>query len=205
MIACSLSEANILPFLAELDLDQGASSVTVGCINSSDNVTLTGAEEQIDSLKIALEQLQNFTRKLKVDVAYHSSYMDTVAKEYEEVLTNLAPGCSLPGCLRVPMFSTVFGYKIRPERLRESDYWVRNLKFPVQFLDAISSMFSHSSFSTNGGTGSSPNETSMVDHVLEVGPHSALQGPVKEILQNMGKHETTGYIFTESRRVCIEI
>lgn len=201
MMSVGLSKAKVLPFLAEL-AGEDTSSVTVGCINSPDNVTLTGVEEHVDILKMTLEHHQIFARKLNVGVAYHSIYMDEVALEYKRSLMSISSGYSLPDLPTVSMFSTVSGEIVYPENLRESEYWVRNLRSPVQFVDAITSMLSPTPPEHKNGPGGTQNEVGVIDHLLEIGPHSTLQGPVKDILKSIGKYETTGYSSLLSRGMC---
>ena len=67
----------------------------------------------------------------------------------------------------VPMYSTVNGQVLGPERLIEPGYWVQNLLSPVLFSPAVQNMLS-------AFTGKTV--------LVEIGPHSALAGPVKQIL-----------------------
>ena len=202
MMSVGISEAKVIPFLAGLTSEKGASHVTVGCINSPDNVTLTGIEEHIDALKTTLERHQIFVRKLNVGVAYHSIHMEDVASEYERLLKDISSGYSAQNSPSALMFSTVSGEIVRPDRLKESEYWGKNLTSPVQFVDAITSLLSHSS----GGHGDERNggqdEVGVIDHLVEIGPHSTLQGPLKNILKCIGLYETTGYSSLLSRGKC---
>ena len=202
MMSVGLSNAKILPFLAGFITENNTASVTVGCINSPNNVTLTGTEEHIDALKLTFERQQIFARKLKVGVAYHSAYMDAIAPEYERSLKDISSLGSLPHWPTVTMFSTVSGQTIRPECLKESEYWVKNLVSPVQFVDAITAMLSQSSTKYGNGSYGSQNEFGIIDHLIEIGPHSTLQGPVKDIFKSIAKSETTGYSSLLSRGTC---
>ena len=202
MMSVGLSKEKVIPFLEEFGTEKKISSVAIGCVNSPDNVTLTGVEQDIDILRTTLERHQIFVRKLNVGVAYHSTYMDEVALDYENLLGNIASGCSYPNSPTVSMFSTVSGKTICPERLRQSEYWIRNLKSPVQFLDAISSMLSQFSSEHKNGHEGSQDEVGAINHVVEIGPHSTLQGPVKDILKSIGKYQTTEYSSLLSRGRC---
>ena len=55
-----------------------------------------------------------------------------------------------------------------------SSYWVSNLKSPVEFA---SSLFNCCSLDQEGLTPQDP-----VTHLIEIGPHSALKGPIRDIL-----------------------
>lgn len=202
MLSVGLSEAKVIAFLAGLSSEEITSNVTVGCINSPNNVTLTGVEEHIDTLKTTLERHQSFVRKLNVGVAYHSIYMEDVAPEYERSLKDITSGSPMQNSPDVLMFSTVSGKIVHPDRLKESGYWVKNLTSPVQFVDAVTSLFFHFS----GGHGDESNggqyEVGVIDHFVEIGPHSTLQGPLKDILKCLGKYETTGYSSLLRRGKC---
>lgn len=96
-------------------------TANVACINSSDNVTISGDEASIDVLKINLDADGIFARKLVVTVAYHSPQMNEIAAEYLAAIQNLEKGQSS----RYPpiMISSVTGDRVTPDELRESEYW----------------------------------------------------------------------------------
>ena len=174
MMSVGLSKGKVLAFLVEVGTEKNTSSVAVGCINSPDNVTLTGVEQQIDILKITMERHQIFVRKLKTGIAYHSTYMDEIALNYERSLGKITSGCSLPKSPTVSMFSTVSGKMVSPRSLRESEYWVRNVKSPLQFLDAMSSILCQVSKEHRNGPDGAQNEVGTINHLLEISPHSTL-------------------------------
>jgi acyl transferase domain-containing protein/NADPH:quinone reductase-like Zn-dependent oxidoreductase/NAD(P)-dependent dehydrogenase (short-subunit alcohol dehydrogenase family)/SAM-dependent methyltransferase len=69
--------------------------------------------------------------------------------------------------------SPVTGGRItRLEQLADPEHWVASLLQPVQFVDAFTEMV----------LGDMDESGTSVDVVLEVGPHTALGGPIKEIL-----------------------
>ena len=201
MLSVGLSKARVMPVLSKLGIESQTQSVSVGCINSPNNVTLTGAMEQIDNLKRILEQQHVFVRKLKVGVGYHSIYMEQVATEYERLLAGMTSGYIARKSSTVPMFSTVSGDMVDPESLRQGRYWVKNLTSPVEFLDAINSMFSHFSGVRELGFDHGRIEVGVIDHILEIGPNSTLQGPLREILRSISQGETIGYSSLLSRGV----
>lgn len=77
-------------------------------------------------------------RKLPVSVAYHSEQMKEVAPMYHSLLGDLCCGVSSPS--DPVMVSSVTGSKVTKEELAKSEYWVRNLVSPVQFLEALKSL-----------------------------------------------------------------
>jgi acyl transferase domain-containing protein/NADPH:quinone reductase-like Zn-dependent oxidoreductase/ubiquinone/menaquinone biosynthesis C-methylase UbiE len=60
------------------------------------------------------------------------------------------------------------------KQLADPDHWVASLLQPVQFVDAFSDML----------LGDMADSGTRVDVVLEVGPHTALAGPIREILSD---------------------
>lgn len=86
------------------------------------------------------------------------------------------------------MVSTVTGQTISAEALRQSDHWVRNLVSPAQFLDAINQAFGKSARKAPLSSGNITRKKPL-DFVLEIGPHSTLQGPLCETLQEITKEK----------------
>ncbi|KAF7554212.1 hypothetical protein G7Z17_g3048 [Cylindrodendrum hubeiense] len=73
----------------------------------------------------------------------------------------------------VAFSSPVTGGRItRLEQLADPEHWVASLLQPVQFVDAFTDMV----------LGDMDESGTSVDVVLEVGPHTALGGPIKEML-----------------------
>jgi len=144
---------------------------TVACINSPSSITASGDEEAINELQAAIEAKQMFNRKLRVDTAYHSHHMNLVAEEYRETIKHVTSrGTSL-----VTFHSSLQGRLIETTELGPS-YWVENLTCPVRFSEAVQSMCKPV------GASSDP----AVDVLIEIGPHAALEGPVKQILKSIG-------------------
>ncbi|KAM4066064.1 acyl transferase domain-containing protein [Hirsutella rhossiliensis] len=140
------------------------SNVTVACENSPNSVTVSGDEASIDALAVELEKKGLFQRKLRVDVAYHSSHMQVIADEYMAAIKHVTPRPIQDG---VRFYSALKGR--RGETSLGPDYWVKNLTNPVLFSTAIVELCAESE----------PNI------VVEIGPHSALEGPIKQILKSI--------------------
>ena len=177
MMAVALSEEEIKPYLESIQSEPG--SITVACINSPRNVTVSGDENKIDALKSRLEADEVFARKLRVNVAYHSPHMVSVASAYLGYIQDIEMGPALP---QLPtMFSTVTGTRAFLRDVASPDYWVKNLTGPVRFLDAVAKI--HSQPAKKLGN-RNPAQASVVsvDHLLEIGPHATLQSAIKEIL-----------------------
>lgn len=172
MLSVGLGEAEALPFTK--NLSKGVANIA--CVNSPSSVTISGDAEAVDEIasRLAASNSQGdatiFYRRLLVDTAYHSHHMRAVASEYRSRLGNLDSQnhASPTDHAEVAFFSSVTG------TLKTSDfgpeYWIDNLVSPVRFSDAVQ-MFA---------------STYAVTHqnsiFIEVGPHSALAGPVRQCL-----------------------
>ena len=188
MMAVGLSEAEIKPYLDQTESMDG--DMSVGCINSPRSITLSGCEKRIDAIQEILKREGVFTRKLKVDTAYHSVRMRKIASIYESSIQDIQKEC-LPA-VASSMFSSVTGNLVSCEELSESKYWVDNLISPVKFFQAITSSLSRSP-QTGEKLGEDNDRSNSPDYLLEIGPHAALQSPLREILVELGIEKVTGY------------
>ncbi|KAI0798928.1 lovastatin nonaketide synthase [Xylaria sp. FL0064] len=181
MTAVGLSSHEVQPFLERLE--EGAVDVQVGCVNSPRSVTLTGRVTQLSRLEQILKSDGIFFRRLRVHLAYHSHFMKEIADDYLATLGDVLEKRD-DGTVAKPMVSSVTGDIIDPSDLKKGLYWVQNLTSIVHFESAFSKLF---------GPGKKPRQRlgcslpSTVDlratHVLEVGPHSALRGPIRDCVQ----------------------
>ena len=165
MLAIGTSHEDATSMIGELKNGQ----VVVACINSPFSVTVSGDAGAIDELQSAVEKRNLFNRKLPVDVAYHSPHMDLVAGEYRKAIGNVKPTSSKS----VKFFSSLMGRKTSTLALGSS-YWVSNLKSPVEFAGSLLNCCSPDQ------EGSASQDS--VTHLIEIGPHSALKGPIRDIL-----------------------
>lgn len=186
MMAVGLSETGVQSCLDQTKTAGG--HVAIACINSPENITISGCEQRIDAIKLELDNQGIFAKKLRVDVAYHTTYMNNVSVMYNDLISQ---SCKLgPEDLTATMFSSVTGTRISSEQLRRSSYWVENMISPVQFKQAVEDAF---------GSGSSKQNGDIVDHLLEIGPHCTLQGPLKQTLKTFQGRKVVGYSATLTR------
>ncbi|KAI1416669.1 putative polyketide synthase [Hypoxylon sp. FL1857] len=144
--------------------------VDLACVNSPQNVTMSGDREAIRIIKEEMDSLSLFNRDLRTDsVAYHSHHMrDRVGKQYEEMITeylelNSGPDIVHDEDIRASMISTVTGCALSRQQARKPSYWRENLENTVLLDKALKELFTpHDSF------------------VVEIGPHPALQIAIKE-------------------------
>ena len=169
--------------LGEMEANQHLDRVAQGkavvaCINSPSSVTVSGDVCALDQLDKALKTEGVFSRKLKVEVAYHSHHMKAVATAYLEAIKDVTTQICLTDP-QVKMFSSVTGNFIDPSALTP-EYWVANLVSPVRFSDAVH----HLSTYHPGKRRRHMVGERFVDFWLEVGPHGALATPVKQTVDD---------------------
>ena len=160
MIAVALSQELAEPYIMRLT----SGNAIVACINSPESVTISGDETAIMELQNNLNASGIFARLLKVENAYHSSHMKTIENHYIDAVRDVQASEASDGRL---MFSSVTGKLVSGVDLG-ADYWARNLVSPVIFSEAVNSLLL--------------SRTAQPDVLLEIGPHSVLQAPLKQIL-----------------------
>ena len=189
MMAVGLSEKDVKPYLDKLP---SSDTAVVACVNSPSNVTISGDSAALDRLGDLLKPASVFARRLKVENAYHSPHMQVIAEDYLASIKDikpLSPPKSAPS-----MISSVTGALVVAADLNAS-YWVRNMVSPVQFVKACGVVLS----AAPAGATRRRRGGLAIDTVLEIGPHSALAGPLKQILTANGKVEDTPYLSLLSR------
>lgn len=190
MASVGLSADQLSPELSKLqdqDPQFDATQITVSCINSPANITISGPVPALDKITAYLTSKNVFSRRLKVNVGYHSPQMNIVASEYANSLSNLRPGHATHG---VQMASSVVPGLVTAEMVCSSDYWVANMVSPVRFLQAIEFCCSNSAAGDVVKRLDRSHTADISVHAwLEVGPHSALRGPLREILNALEKKD----------------
>ncbi|KAJ5701376.1 ketoacyl-synt-domain-containing protein [Penicillium malachiteum] len=165
MLVTGLGEADALTYIMRLGKDR----LCLACVNSSRSTTISGDKDALEELMVILEAEGVLAKLLVVDIAYHSYHMKAVANQYLNSLENLENSEARND---VKFFSSVTGemkaFGFRPA------YWVENLVSTVRFLDdlrASCQQYRRPSGRRNG------------KHIfIEVGPHSALAGLIKQAL-----------------------
>lgn len=168
MLAVGLSEEKVLVYIGQLGYDD----VCVACVNSPASTTISGNEASIDGLHNKLQNSSIFSRKLNVDTAYHSHHMQKASTQYLYQLNGLEVK-SLKKSTR--FISTVTGSP--KDSGFGPEYWVENLVSKVRFSDAILK-YVHLE---QGFDSSSAGHAKQI--VIEIGPHAALQGPIRQTVK----------------------
>lgn len=172
MAAVGLGVEAVQPYLNRLTKGKAV----VACVNSPQSVTISGDEDAVDEITDLCKQDDVFARRLKVQQAYHSHHMDPFADAYRERLRIEMAQSAVKGDqqLKAVFSSAVTGGRITDiKEIASPDHWVGSLVQPVEFVDSLTELVL--------GDPDDPTGRS-VDVLLEVGPHTALGGPIREIL-----------------------
>ncbi len=197
MMAVGLSKEHVIPYLDRLHKADMVLNVAVGCVNSPKSITLTGDASQLSTLEMWLKENGIFARKLRISIAYHSRFMDAIANDYSKAIEGLVMGQSSGF---VPMISSVTGDIVTAATLASADYWVRNLTSTVEFEAAFGRLLAQANSKPRKQLGKSVAVSRFaLSHVLEIGPHRALQGPISESLQAFDGTKKPGYIASLNR------
>ncbi|MGA1870053.1 MAG: type I polyketide synthase [bacterium] len=141
---------------------------SIAAINSPNSVTIAGREEDLEEMARLLQAKEIFNKMLRVEIPYHSSFMDVIKDELFESLKGLQPKS-----IKIPLYSTVTGKQIQGTA-GDASYWWHNVRQPVRFTHAINSMIEAG-----------------YRLFLEVGPHPVLGNSIKECLHASGNNGIT--------------
>ena len=144
--------------------------VCIACDNSPNSVTLSGDADKLESVVANIKaSLPNvLATMLKVEKAYHSYHMAEVGEAYFQELKKAKVVGNHPV---KPFFSSVMGELLTKTKEVQLGprYWQKNLESPVLFNSAVSRILD--------------NPLIKNPVFLEVGPHSALAGPLRQIFK----------------------
>ncbi|EZF22032.1 hypothetical protein H112_05022 [Trichophyton rubrum D6] len=173
MAAVGLGRDQVTPYLED--------GVVIACENSPLSVTLSGdaaaLKKAVGSIKRDLPDA--FCRELRVSVAYHSHHMQAIGARYE---LSISPFIRHQEKM-LPLFSTVTSKTITQSQDLNAAYWRSNLESPVLFSGAVQSVL----------------QGAQRTAFLEIGPHSALAGPLRQIFQIAGLKHPPVYVPTLDR------
>lgn len=158
MAAVGLGSKDVTPFLIP--------GVVIGCENSPVNTTLSGDPVCIQH---CVDQIQRrhpdvTASVLKLETSFHSPWIEPLGEPYEELLRPYLKDAKAPS---VPHFSSVTGKEMTGDEFG-AGYFRKNFVQTVLFNTAMKTLLQSNSNNL----------------FIEVGPHPALQAPVKEIFRD---------------------
>lgn len=176
MLALSATEEDVSELCSLPDFE---GRIGIAARNSPTSFTISGDTSAIEEAKLVLEDEGKFARILRVDKAYHSHHMIPCTEGYAESLrkAQLTAGKPRSGCKWVS--SVDVRHIISGTEDLDAFYWCRNMTQPVQFSSAIESALATAD--------------AKFTLAVEIGPHSALKGPVEDIL-NAAERPSLSYV-----------
>ncbi|WP_432137809.1 type I polyketide synthase [Streptomyces sp. bgisy154] len=158
MLAVRAPEDEVRALLA------GYGRVGVAAVNGPASVVVSGARDQVHALRDRLVADGISAKPLAVGHAFHSPLMDPVLDEFAASLGELGGGAA-----QIPVVSSLLGREATARELTSVAHWVRHLREPVRFHDAVRRA-----------------RESGADVFLDVGPGSTLTGLTKEAFAHEG-------------------
>ncbi|CAG8961993.1 hypothetical protein HYFRA_00014100 [Hymenoscyphus fraxineus] len=158
MAAVGLGREVVAPYLT--------TGVVIACENSPESVTISGDSDKLQEVMAALKEAkpEAFVRLLRVEKAYHSHHMKAYGEEYQALLQDKIASRQPT----IPMMSSVTGKPITQVGKLDAEYWRSNLESPVLFHTAVNNIL---------------NPSMQRSVFLEIGPHAALAGPLRQIFK----------------------
>ncbi|EFR00145.1 fatty acid synthase S-acetyltransferase [Nannizzia gypsea CBS 118893] len=136
--------------------------VEIAGLNGPQLTTLSGETEALKQLLEDFQKEETFAKFVKVNVPYHSRFMDPYK---EELIGSLS---SVQGKeAAISLYSTVTATKESGTHLT-AEYWFKNIRRPVKYLEAVSEVLK------DGHT-----------LVIEIGPHPVLVGETRRIARSL--------------------
>ncbi|KEY68502.1 hypothetical protein S7711_08355 [Stachybotrys chartarum IBT 7711] len=177
MAAVGLGRADATPYLK--------TGVVIACENSPKNVTLSGDNDALDQVidHIKGDKPDCFARRLRVERAYHSHHMREIGDAYQQLLESIVRDTKP----LVPLFSSVTAKQIKRAGSLGAAYWRENLQNPVLFAPAVQLMLHAATSNTL---------------FVEIGPHSALAGPLRDTFKSVQTATSSTYVATLVRNEC---
>ncbi|WP_460073175.1 type I polyketide synthase [Streptomyces sp. YKOK-I1] len=145
MVALQATEEEVLPFLDD-------TRVGIAAVNGPRAVVVAGDAEAVAEVADRFRAQDRKVTALRVSHAFHSPLMEPMLAGFREVAESLT--YERP---HLPLVSTVTGEPATAEELCSPDYWVRHVRRPVRFADAVAAL-----------------ESEGVTRFLELGPDGTL-------------------------------
>ena len=161
MAAVSCSPKDARGIIEEVLKELGDGVLTVGCYNSPNAITLSGAETHIDAAVTKASARGIFARKLRTRVPVHSQIMEGCAEEFQTLVSDVFTRHSVV-TPSIETYSATTGEAFN--RLFDYQYFWDGTIGPVRFNDAITALLARHRVAT----------------FVEIGPHPALASYLTE-------------------------
>ncbi|MER6916108.1 thioester reductase domain-containing protein [Streptomyces sp. NPDC000594] len=148
MVAVAASSERVRPLLT--------AGVSIAAVNGPESVVVSGEAAAVDAVVEALGEV--WSRRLRVSHAFHSPLMDPMLDTFGSVVRGLR--LAEPS---IPLVSGLTGRTAGPGEVTDPEYWVRQVREPVRFADAVATM-----------------AEADVEIFVEVGPGAVLTGMIAD-------------------------
>ncbi len=138
--------------------------VDIAAVNGPASVVVSGAAGEVASVVAASRERGWRVKELSVSHAFHSRLMDPMSDEFRSVVSGL--DWRVP---RVPVVSNVTGAVAEADELTDPGYWVRHVRQPVRFADAVRTLHQQD-----------------VVQFLEIGPDAVLTAMAQDCVEAAG-------------------
>ncbi|MFE7569226.1 SDR family NAD(P)-dependent oxidoreductase [Streptomyces sp. NPDC057539] len=172
MIAIDIGEAEMRGCLGEFD-----GSATIAAVNSPRSVVISGEDMTVEKVAAYWETRGRRTTRLRVSHAFHSMMMDGVLDDFRAVAGTVSFNAP-----EIPVISNLTGRPAAADELRSPDYWTRQLRDAVRFMDGVNSLFEEG-----------------VTTFLELGPDATLTALVEDCVTGTGPAPTLTSVLRRER------
>ena len=124
MVALEASEVEVQALLAD--------GVEIAGLNGPRSTVISGDEAAVVALAEQFRGKGRRTNRLQVSHAFHSKRMEPMLDEFRKVVSSVSYGTP-----QLPIVSNVTGRLATSEELCSAEYWVRQVRSPVRFLDGV--------------------------------------------------------------------
>ncbi|MEV5434279.1 type I polyketide synthase [Streptomyces sp. NPDC052701] len=127
MVAVQASEEEVLPLLRGREAEAG-----VAALNGPSATVVSGTEEAVAQIAAHFAAQGRRTTRLRVSHAFHSPLMEPMLADFRKVAEDIAYAPP-----RLAVVSALTGRRATAEELTDPEYWVRHVREPVRFHDAV--------------------------------------------------------------------
>jgi phthiocerol/phenolphthiocerol synthesis type-I polyketide synthase B len=146
--------------------------VSVAGYISPRETVVAGPVGPVDAVIAAVSAQNKFARRVNMEVASHTAFMDPILDELRSALADLTP--EIP---TIPFYSTVMEGFASP--MLDADYWVANVRQPALLSQAVAAAAEeHGTF-------------------IEISAHPILMNAVGDTLDPAGHHHSVGTLWRD--------
>ncbi|PYH86223.1 fatty acid synthase S-acetyltransferase [Aspergillus uvarum CBS 121591] len=163
MLAVGLSASEAEEFITR---NNAISTVEIAAMNGLKMTTLAGERSALETVAADVQESGSFAKFVKVEVPYHSQFMDPHKMELVETLSTYQGKQTHPG---MDLYSTVTT-AIESGTHLTGEYWFDNVRKPVRYLETVTRMLEDG-----------------CEYLVEIGPHPVLVSGTQDIVNSLDR------------------